>query len=182
MLTTLSRPLVRYARWLHTRWPAGTVEPLPEVREDGSTAVPGLYVVGDLTGIPLLKLSAETGARSIRTILSGPIFERERRGKATGVRDLVIVGAGVSGMAAALQARKAGLDFLILEAKRPFQTVADFPRGKPIYTYPKRMIPTGELQVRAKVKEALYEELLAQTREIQVTEAPEQSETRRGGA
>jgi len=131
------------------------VEPLPEVREDGSTAVPGLYVVGDLTGIPLLKFSADTGARSITTIQSSPAFEEERRGKEAGARDLVIVGAGVSGMAAALEARKAGLDFLILEAKRPFQTVADFPKGKPIYTYPENMTPAGELQVRAKVKEAL---------------------------
>ena len=32
--------LARYTRWLHTMWPAGTVEKLPEVREDGTTAVP----------------------------------------------------------------------------------------------------------------------------------------------
>ncbi len=31
----------RYVDWLHTRWPAGTVEKLPEVNEDGATAVPG---------------------------------------------------------------------------------------------------------------------------------------------
>mgnify|MGYP000346732723 CR=1 FL=1 len=50
MLLTLLR---RYTRWLHTGWPAGTVEKLPRVAEDGSTNVPGLYVVGDLSGIPL---------------------------------------------------------------------------------------------------------------------------------
>ncbi len=43
-------PLVRYMHWLHTRWPAGTVERLPEIRSDFSTRVPGVYIVGDLTG------------------------------------------------------------------------------------------------------------------------------------
>ena len=61
-------PLARYTRWLHTRWPAGTVEPLPEARHDGSTSVPGVYVVGDLTGIPLLKFSLDTGARAVERV------------------------------------------------------------------------------------------------------------------
>ena len=42
--------LKRYTRWLHTQWPAGNVERLPQAREDGSTNVSGLYIVGDLTG------------------------------------------------------------------------------------------------------------------------------------
>src|SRR5689334_3370593 len=65
-------PIVRYARWLHTRWPAGTVEPLPEVQEDGSTRVPGLYIVGDLAGVPLLKFSADTGSRVVEAITADP--------------------------------------------------------------------------------------------------------------
>ena len=48
----------RYTHWLHTRWPAGTVEKLPDMREDGTTAVPGVRIVGDLTGVPLLKFSS----------------------------------------------------------------------------------------------------------------------------
>lgn len=181
MLGALARVLVRYARWLHTRWPAGTVERLPEVREAGRTNVPGLYVVGDLTGIPLLKFACDTGARAIHDVLADPSFQQERARKEPGVRDLVIVGAGVSGMAAALEARKAGLDFVVFESKRPFQTVADFPRAKPIYTYPKEMTPAGTLQVRAEVKEALREELLTQTREIEVTEAHVEAVVRRDG-
>ena len=63
--------LKRYVRWLHTGWPAGTVEKLPLVGEDGSTNVAGLYVVGDLTGIPLLKFSADTGARAVQISAGG---------------------------------------------------------------------------------------------------------------
>ena len=62
-------PLVgSYLHWLHTRWPAGTVETLPEVHEDGTTRIPGLFVVGDLTGVPLLKLAADSGARAVGRI------------------------------------------------------------------------------------------------------------------
>lgn len=61
-------PIARYTRWLHTMWPAGTVEKLPRVNEDYSTNVPGLYVVGDLTGIPLLKFSSDSGAKAVRTL------------------------------------------------------------------------------------------------------------------
>ena len=56
------RLLGRYAKWLHCRWPAGVVEKLPQVDENGQSSVPGLFIVGDLTGIPLLKFSSNSGA------------------------------------------------------------------------------------------------------------------------
>jgi NosR/NirI family transcriptional regulator, nitrous oxide reductase regulator len=154
-------PLARYVRWLHTQWPAGTVEKLPRVNDDGSTNVPGLYVVGDLTGIPLLKFSSDTGAKAVARVAE----YLQRSGSASGgdALDLVIVGAGVSGMAAALEAKKRGLRFEILEAAEPFSTIVNFPRGKPIYTYPTEMTPAGDLQFKAEIKEALVDELKAQT-------------------
>lgn len=174
----------RYTRWLHTQWPAGTVEKLPEVNADGSTNVPGLYITGDLTGIPLLKFSLDSGARAVQTIVADSTFKEERAGRprSQGLRDLVIVGAGVSGMAAAAEAKAAGLDFAVFEAKRPFQTIADFPKAKPIYTYPKDMMPAGGVQVRAEVKEPLYDELVLQTRDITVTEGSVESVARSGDA
>ena len=176
----LFRPLIRYTRWLHTRWPAGTVEKFPEIGEDGSTNVPGLYITGDLSGIPLLKFSCDSGARVVQTILDDPSFKEARGKKPAGVKDLVIVGGGVSGMAAALEARKAGLDYVVYEANQKFSTIVNFPKGKPIYTYPRKMVPVGSLQVKAEVKEALVEELLEQTRDIPVTEGHVESVTRKG--
>lgn len=152
--------LGRFARWLHTGWPAGTVEKLPEVGEDGRTAVPGVFVVGDLTGIPLLKFSADTGAKAVRTIVAEPGFQRGAPDDA--VLDLVIVGGGVAGIAAALEAKRSDLRFTIFEAAEPYNTIVNFPKAKPIYTYPTEMEPAGELRFTASVKEALLEELEAQ--------------------
>lgn len=153
-----------YAKWLHTRWPAGAVEKLPQVDENGVSNIPGLYIVGDLTGIPLLKFSSDTGARAVHHIVADGDFQKERRAQPDdAVLDLAIVGAGVSGMAAALAARQAELRFEILEAAEPFSTVENFPKGKPIYTYPTDMTPAGSLQLSATVKEPLVEELKSQT-------------------
>jgi NosR/NirI family transcriptional regulator, nitrous oxide reductase regulator len=157
------RFLGRYTKWLHGRWPAGTVEKLPQVDQHGRSDVPGLYIVGDLTGIPLLKFSADTGARAIEHIVADTQFQQQRRDKKDGILDVAVVGAGVSGMAAALAARKAELDFVLFEATEPFSTLANFPKGKPIYTYPTEMVPAGDLRFNAQVKEPLVAELKEQT-------------------
>lgn len=68
-LEPMSSLCSRYTHWLHTRWPAGTVERLPECDEQGRTNIPGVRIVGDLTGFPLLKFSADTGARAVREIV-----------------------------------------------------------------------------------------------------------------
>ena len=150
-----------YTKWLHGRWPAGVVEKLPQVDEQYRSNIPGLYIVGDLTGIPLLKFSANSGALAVQQIVDEGITARES--DTQGVLDVAIVGAGVSGMAAALAAREAGLSFTMFEATESFSTVVNFPRGKPIYLYPKDMTPAGELQLTADVKEPLVEELIRQT-------------------
>ena len=166
---TLLEPLKSYTKWLHGRWPAGVVEKLPEVDEHYRSSVPGLYIVGDLTGIPLLKFSSNSGARAVEHILSDPSFQQERQPADETVFDVAIIGAGVSGMAAALAARAADLRYELFEATEPFSTVVNFPRGKPIFTYPTDMVPAGELQFTTDVKEPLVAELKAQSLENGIT-------------
>jgi NosR/NirI family transcriptional regulator, nitrous oxide reductase regulator len=180
----MANPIARYTQWLHTMWPAGTVEKLPDTREDGTTAVPGVRIVGDLTGIPLLKFSSDTGARAVQAILAEPDFAGSR-GRAEDVLDLAIIGAGVSGVAAAIEAKGVGLKYQIFEATELFSTVANFPKGKPIYTYPTGMTPAGHLQFRSEVhpKEQLLEDLERQRKEagVEVTNARIERIDRSGG-
>ncbi|HYJ07195.1 MAG TPA: NAD(P)-binding domain-containing protein, partial [Chthoniobacterales bacterium] len=169
----------RYTKWLHTQWPAGTVEKLPGSGPDGITAQPGVRIVGDLTGIPLLKFSSHTGAQAVRAILKE---EGGRRKAEDGVLDLAIIGAGVAGISAAIEAKKAGLNFAVFEATEIFSTVVNFPKAKPIYTYPTEMKLDGGLQFAADVKEALLEEMEAQRRAagIEVAHARIESIERKG--
>lgn len=153
--------IARYTHWLHTQWPAGGIEKGPKVNADGTTNLHGVRVVGDLTGVPLLKFSADTGARAVTAILAEADF-KPGAGTETAVLDLVIVGAGVSGISAAIEAKRAGLNFVLYEADESFATIHNFPRKKPIYTYPTAMQHAGALHFKADVKEALLDELQAQ--------------------
>ena len=166
----MSSLYARYAQWLHDCWPAGGVEKLPECDEHGRTSVPGIRIVGDLTGIPLLKFSSDSGARAVREIAAEKSAIRNPQ---SAILDLAIIGAGVSGVSAAIEARKAGLNFTLFEAAEIFSTVVNFPKGKPIYTYPTEMKLEGGLQFTADVKEALVAEMEAQRQAagIEVTAA-----------
>ena len=168
MPTPKTNFLGRFARWLHTGWPAGRVERLPLVASDGTTAIPGVRIVGDLTGVPLLKLAADSGARAVQAILAEPDFQA-RRGGDPSLVDLAILGAGVSGISAALVAKRAGLRFTLFEATEELHTLKDFPKEKPIFTYPTDLVPAGELQITASVKEALVAELAAERARAGIT-------------
>ena len=137
--------LARYFHWLHGKWPAGSIEKLPVVGEAGTTNVPGVRIVGDLSGVPLLKFSSETGTLAVRAILAEPEFVKQR-GQDAEVFDIAILGAGVSGVSAAMEAAKAGLRYRLFEATQVFSTVANFPKAKPIFTYPTEMVPAGGIQ------------------------------------
>ena len=150
-----------YTHWLHTRWPAGTVEKLPLADGQGRTNVPGLYLVGDLTGVPLLKLSANAGVEAARRVAD----ELEGEEKQDDVLDLAIVGGGTSGFAAAKEAEKLGLRYAVFESSEPFSTIVNFPKGKHIYTYPTETQIEGDLVLHEKsdLKEGLIEDLREQT-------------------
>src|SRR6185436_13978568 len=142
----------------------------------------------DLTGIPLLKFSADTGARAVQAMLREEDFLKKksrREAAAMGpddLYDLVIVGAGVSGIAAAIEARKEGLRFLVYEAAQEFNTIQNFPKAKPIFTYPTEMVPAGDMQFTAELKETLLVELEAQRKKagVEVTKAHVDRVERRG--
>ncbi|MFW6218053.1 MAG: NAD(P)-binding domain-containing protein [Verrucomicrobiota bacterium] len=172
--------LERYTNWLHTRWPAGGVEKEPKVNDDGTTSIKGVRVVGDLTGVPLLKFSADTGTKAVRAILGESDFEK---GAGAGVYDLAIIGAGVGGFSAAVEAKKAGLNYVLFEADESFSTIHNFPRKKPIYTYPTEMKHAGDVHFDSNVKEHLLEELNAQKKEhgIEITRAKVDHIERGGG-
>ena len=162
--------LSQYTHWLHTQWPAGVPEKGPEIQENGVTNLPGVRIVGDLTGVPLLKSSADTGAKAVMAFTEEKDFEKQ---SAKTDFDVAIIGAGVSGISAAIEAEKAGLKYVVLESQQAFSTIRNFPRRKPIYTYPTDMEPAGSMRFKSEVKEDLLDELEAQRAEfnIQTTQA-----------
>ena len=99
--------------------------------------------------------------------------EADPRSNDKDVLDLAIVGAGVSGISAAIEARKANLRFAVFESTQPFSTLVNFPKAKPIHTYPSDLVLDGGLQFEADIKEDLVDEVERQRLEagIEITPA-----------
>ncbi len=151
--------LGRYFQWLEADAPNGSVERYPILGENGESSIPGVYIAGDLTGIPLLKFAAEGGSGLVHQIAQDTGFRKDQTARGAEVYDLVIVGAGIAGCAAGLEAKALGLRFLILEADRAFSTIHNFPTGKPIYTYPETLTQQARLKTVGDNKERLLAHL-----------------------
>jgi thioredoxin reductase/NAD-dependent dihydropyrimidine dehydrogenase PreA subunit len=119
-----------------------------------SLDVPGLYLAGDVTGLPLIKNAILQGARAAERIAAslGPSLGASRTGDAL---DLVIVGAGPAGISAALRAGELGLSFEVIEQGSVAQSIKSFPRGKLVFDQPLELPVTGKLWLRESTKEEL---------------------------
>jgi len=148
--------LAAYRRWLHAQWPAGTVEPLPQSGPGGATAIPGVRIIGDLAGTPLLKSSAASGASAITLILAEKGFKASVD---PDVLDVAILGAGPAGIAASIETRRAGLRFAVYDATRAFATIADIPTLMEVHACPTGIDTDRGLQFTATNKAALFAEL-----------------------
>lgn len=173
--------LSRYFNWLQKDNPTGGIDLFPELSENGETSLKGVYIVGDLTGIPLLKFAAAGGAQIIQKFAS--IHDRiatkkqfdkmaddvkNRGAKSDSGKneyEFVIIGAGPAGISAALEAQKRGISYIVLEAsERLFNTIQDFPKGKPMFYEPMDMEDKSPLTMKGDNKEQLiqhFEEILA---------------------
>ncbi len=140
------------------------IETRPHVDEHlESKDVPGLYLAGDLTGLPLIKNAIRQGTRVVdRVHATLPPKERAKssgkRGDASARYDLIIVGAGPAGLAAALRAKELGLHAVVLEQATVASSIVNFPRNKLVFDQPLDLPVEGELWLRESTKE----ELLAQ--------------------
>lgn len=149
----------KYFNWLQKDVPKGEVERYPEIDASGETSVKGIYIIGDLTGIPLLKLAAESGKNIIDQFKNDNEFTKQRASKEEDIFDLIIVGAGPAGIAAGIEASKNGFKYKILESAQKFSTIINFPKGKPIFAEPANYAQTSELKINDGTKESLLEEL-----------------------
>jgi thioredoxin reductase len=142
----------------------------PSVNEHlESVDVPGLYLAGDLTGLPLIKNAINQGVRVVdRIATTMPKKHREPL-------DVLVIGAGPAGLSAALRAGERGLSCLVVEQASVAASVKSFPRDKIVYDPPLDLPVEGELWL----KEATKEELVAQWTRIVRARAIDVREGRR---
>ncbi len=117
-----------------------------------SRDVPGLFLAGDLTGLPLIKNAINQGVKAVDRIAA--TLPRRRDVDV----DVLVIGAGPAGLAAALRAKEKRLSCVVLEQATVAASIKSFPRDKIVHDPPLDLPVEGELWL----KEASKEELLAQ--------------------
>jgi len=126
-------------------------EDIPQLDDfQQSLSVPGLYVAGELGGLALVKNAIGQAKKAVDRIAKlAPAARRSGGGDAF---DIVIVGSGPAGLAAAAAARQNGLSHLVLEQEADLGgTVLHYPRRKLV------LVQAIEMPILGRIKENEYE-------------------------
>ena len=128
---------------------------VPRLDERRETTVPGVFVVGELGGLALVKNAVAQG-REVGEELGRRFAGRPRP---AGVEhDVLVIGAGPAGLAAALAASTAGLSHHVLEREESLGgSLLHYPRRKMVLTQPVELPPWGALDREEYSKESLLE-------------------------
>ncbi len=124
----------------------------PRLKKNNESNIPGLFIIGDLAGAPVIKYAMAQGYDVIEHIASLP---DARGGQGSDVYDVIVIGAGAAGLNAALQAKERGLSYLVLEKEHIANTIENFPEGKWVYAEPDSQPPKGKLWLDGASKEDL---------------------------
>lgn len=125
---------------------------IPHLNGTFETNVAGIYIAGELGGMGLIRNAVTQGKQAAQNIAAGL-----RAAPPAPVLDLVIVGAGPAGIAAALQAKSDGLDFIILDQEDLGGTILSYPRRKLVMTQPMELPLYGKVRFREIEKEQLID-------------------------
>lgn len=129
---------------------------IPVVSPRFETSVPGIFIAGELGGMGMVRKAAEQGVQAMQGIQER-ISEGKLQRPADGY-DVVIVGAGPAGMAAALAAKDHGLHYAQVDQEDSFGgTVYHYPRQKIVMTSPIKLPRVGKLAWREISKEQILD-------------------------
>ncbi len=123
---------------------------IPDVGESYETNKKGLYCIGDVTSLPLIKNAINMGKKVIDRVV-------DSKPSGTGEYDVAIVGVGPAGLSAALSAQAAGLNYIALEQGETANTIRNYPRQKLVLGEPVNVPAFGRLEIKDCLKEDLLE-------------------------
>ncbi|MFQ5605875.1 MAG: NAD(P)-binding domain-containing protein, partial [bacterium] len=127
---------------------------LPQVRENHESNIPGLYLIGEVRGTPLIKQGLNQG-----NCLINDLFESQPPSNLPGdVYDVLIVGAGASGIGAANRAQELGLRYVVIEQGQPANLIRSFTKGKPLFMEPLDVPLESSMWCQESSKEELLEQ------------------------
>jgi thioredoxin reductase (NADPH) len=127
---------------------------LPYLTPEFETSIKNLFIVGELGGLALIKNAVNQGREAIDTIARRNASFGGAR-PASGINDVLIVGAGPAGISASLRAAEKNLNYLTLDEGEIGGTVAKYPRQKLVMTSPVEFPMHGKFKKTELSKEEL---------------------------
>ena len=124
---------------------------IPRIKGNFETNVDGIYIVGELGGMGLIKNAFEQGKQCIELI------QKEKKSTENTSLDVLIIGCGPAGLSAAITAKNLGMHFKVVEREDIGGTVRYYPRRKIVMTHPLQIPGYGKLHKRSMLKEELIE-------------------------
>ncbi|MEZ5458504.1 MAG: NAD(P)-binding domain-containing protein [Steroidobacteraceae bacterium] len=121
---------------------------IPLVSPDFESSVPGIYVAGELGGMGLIRNALVQGRQAMEAL-------HARLRPTRGRPDVLIVGAGPAGFAAALTAQSLRMNWLCVEQESLGGCVFQYPRGKLVMTQPAELPLVGQIKFTSTSKEEL---------------------------
>jgi thioredoxin reductase len=110
------------------------------------TDVPGCYIVGDVSGTPLIKNAANEGADVVKHI-AGELRDADARPEPKAQLDVAIIGIGPAGLSAAIKAQQFGLSYVGIEQDKVLATIDAYPANKYVFFKPETMQSRGGVAV-----------------------------------
>jgi thioredoxin reductase (NADPH) len=126
---------------------------MPRLSREYESTVPGLFIIGELGGLALIKNAVNQGRECMDTIARRLASQPH----APDVLDVCIVGAGPAGLSASLRAVERELNYVTLEQEEWGGTVAKYPRQKVVMTSPVEFPLHGKFNKLEISKEKLIE-------------------------
>ncbi|MGH9844363.1 MAG: NAD(P)-binding domain-containing protein [Blastocatellia bacterium] len=133
---------------------------VPDRDQRFMTNVPGIYLIGDVSGVPLIKNAINEGGGVVDSIVESLREGREERkgGKGNAEYDVAIVGIGPAGLSATALAAQRGLKYIAIEQDQVVATIQQtYQAGKYIYFNPADQAVRGgiSLEGAGAVKEVM---------------------------
>lgn len=129
---------------------------IPILSGELETSVPGVFIAGELGGIALIHHAMRQGVQVVQ-VISRRLKASARRASDRNVIDVLIVGSGPAGIAAALGAQDLGIRYQVIDQSDLGGTVRKYPRNKLTMTQPIELPFVGRLKRTQYTKEELLE-------------------------
>jgi thioredoxin reductase (NADPH) len=126
---------------------------MPQLTPEHETTIPGLFIIGELGGLALIKNAVNQGRDCVDNIAAR--LKEQPIPPMPGVHDILIVGAGPAGISASLRAIENKLNYLTIERDEIGGTVAKYPRQKLVMTSPVEFPMYGKFKKMQLSKENL---------------------------